>query len=222
VHKATLCIAHAESGRDGDVRQIGVFENRPEVLMKLAARLSKGGRRLSFCYEAGPCGYGLHRLLTGCGHECVVVAPSPIPVKAGDRVKTDRRDAVMLAKLHRAAELTSIWIPDAAHEAIRGLVRARATAGRSCPRHASICKASCCATIGSIEELVPGRWLSPLADHGTLCPSGAADRAAGLHSRRPGRRSPGRPANPANRGAAAELVDGPGSLRHSRPCAVSP
>jgi transposase len=130
VHKATVCVALAESGRGGEVRQIGVFENRSEILVKLAARLSKGGRRLSFCYEAGPCGYGLHRLLTGCGHDCVVVAPSLIPVKAGDRVKTDRRDAVMLAKLHRAGELTSIWIPDAAHEAMRDLVRARATAGR--------------------------------------------------------------------------------------------
>ena len=72
----------------------------------------------------------MHRLLTGCGHDCVVVAPSLIPVKAGDRVKTDRRDALMLAKLHRAGELTPIWIPDAAHEAMRDLVRARATAGR--------------------------------------------------------------------------------------------
>jgi len=72
----------------------------------------------------------LHRLVTGCGHDCVVVAPSLIPVKAGDRVKTDRRDAVMLAKLHRAGELAPIWIPDAAHEAMRDLVRARATAGR--------------------------------------------------------------------------------------------
>src|SRR4051812_20529576 len=69
------------------------FENRPEILSKLASWLSKGGRRLSFCYEAGPCGYGLHRLLTGYGHECVVIAPSLIPMKAGDRVKTDRRDA---------------------------------------------------------------------------------------------------------------------------------
>jgi transposase len=69
-------------------------------------------------------------VLTGCGHDCVVVAPSLIPVKAGDRVKTDRRDAVMLAKLHRAGELTPIWIPDAAHEAMRDLVRARTTAGR--------------------------------------------------------------------------------------------
>ena len=130
VHKATVCIAIAEGGRGGEVRQLGVFENRPEILSKLASRLSKGGRRLNFCYEAGPCGYGLYRLLTGYGHECVVIAPSLIPMKAGDRVKTDRRDALTLARLHRAGELTAIWIPDAAHEAMRDLVRARATAVR--------------------------------------------------------------------------------------------
>ena len=130
VHKATVSVALAERGRGGEIRQLGVFENRPEVLSKLVRRLSNGDRRLSFCYEAGPCGYGLHRLLTGCGHDCVVVAPSLIPMKAGDRIKTDRRDAMMLAKLHRAGELTPIWIPDAAHEAMRDLVRARATAGR--------------------------------------------------------------------------------------------
>ena len=130
VHKATVCVAVAESGRGGEVRQVGVFQNRPEILCKMAAKLGRGGRRLSFSYEAGPCGYGLHRLLTACGHSCVVVAPSLIPMKSGDRVKTDRRDAMMLAKLHRAGELTAIWIPDATHEAIRDLVRARATAGR--------------------------------------------------------------------------------------------
>jgi transposase len=130
VHKATVAVALAEGGRGGEIRQVGVFENRPEILTKIVARLSSGGRRLSFCYEAGPCGYGLHRLLTGSGHDCIVVAPSLIPVKAGDRVKTDRRDALMLAKLHRAGELTAIWIPDAAHEAMRDLLRARATAGR--------------------------------------------------------------------------------------------
>jgi transposase len=128
VHKATVCVAIAESGRGGEVRGVGVFENRPDVLRKMVARLGKHRRRLSFCYEAGPCGYGLHRLLTGLGHDCVVVAPSLIPMKAGDRVKTDRRDALMLAKLHRAGELTPIWIPDAAHEAMRDLVRARAIA----------------------------------------------------------------------------------------------
>jgi len=130
VHKATVCVAVAESGRGGEVRQVGVFQNRPEILCKMAAKFGRGGRRLSFSYEAGPCGYGLHRLLTACGHSCVVVAPSLIPMKSGDRVKTDRRDAMMLAKLHRAGELTAIWIPDATHEAIRDLVRARATAGR--------------------------------------------------------------------------------------------
>ena len=130
LHKATVSVAVAESGRGGENRQLRVFENRPEVLSKLAARLSNKNCRVSFCYEAGPCGYGLQRLLTGYGHDCVVVAPSLIPMKAGDRVKTDRRDALMLAKLHRAGELTPIWIPDAGHEAMRDLVRARATAGR--------------------------------------------------------------------------------------------
>ena len=131
VHKQTVCVAIAESGRGGEVRAAGVFENRPDVLRKMVARLGKHRRHLNFCYEAGPCGYGLHRLLTGLGHDCVVVAPSLIPMKAGDRVKTDRRDALMLAKLHRAGELTPIWIPDAAHEAMRDLVRARATAVRA-------------------------------------------------------------------------------------------
>ena len=130
VHKATVSVAVAESGRGGEIRQLGVFENRPEVLSKLAARLSNKNCRVSFCYEAGPCGYGLQRLLTSYGHDCVVVAPSLIPMKAGDRVKTDRRDALMLAKLHRAGELTPIWVPDAGHEAMRDLVRARATAAR--------------------------------------------------------------------------------------------
>jgi transposase len=97
---------------------------------KLAEGLGADGCQLYFCYEAGPCGYGLHRQLVELGHDCIVVAPSLIPMKAGDRVKTDRRDAVMLAKLHRAGELTAVWVPDTAHEAMRDLVRARATAVR--------------------------------------------------------------------------------------------
>jgi transposase len=91
------------------------FLNRADHVGKLVERLSKtDGQRLRFCYEAGPCGYGLHRQITDLGHECAVVAPSLIPMKAGDRIKTDRRDAVMLAKLHRAGELTAVWVPDAA------------------------------------------------------------------------------------------------------------
>ena len=100
VHKATVSVAVAEGGRGGEIRQLGVFENRPEVLSKLAARLSNKNCRVSFCYEAGPCGYGLHRLLTSYGHDCVVVAPSLIPMKAGDRVKTDGFNVQIREKLN--------------------------------------------------------------------------------------------------------------------------
>jgi transposase len=130
VHKATIAVAVAEGVRGGEVRQLGVFPNRAEVIEKLAGKLASRGRELSFCYEAGPCGYGLQRQLEGLGHNCAVVAPSLIPTKAGDRVKTDRRDALSLARLHRAGELTPVWVPDAAHEAMRDLVRGRATAVR--------------------------------------------------------------------------------------------
>ena len=80
---------------------------------------------LAFCYEAGPCGYGVHRQLISLGHRCDVVAPSLIPTRPGDRVKTNRRDATMLARLHRAGELTPVWVPDADHEAMRDLIRLR-------------------------------------------------------------------------------------------------
>jgi transposase len=130
VHKATIAVAVAEGARGGEVRELGNFLNHPDHIAKLVERLAKGGRSLSFCYEAGPCGYGLYRQLIALGHECVVVAPSLIPMKPGDRVKTDRRDAVRLAKLHRAGELTAVWVPDDAHEAMRDLIRARSTAVR--------------------------------------------------------------------------------------------
>ena len=130
VHKATISVAIAPGERGGEVRHFGTVPHRPDQVRKLVEKLASGGARLHFCYEAGPCGYGLHRQIVEMGHDCIVVAPSLIPVKAGDRVKTDRRDAVMLAKLHRAGELTAVWVPDAAHEAMRDLVRARATAMR--------------------------------------------------------------------------------------------
>lgn len=130
VHKLTISVAVADEGRSGEVRNHGVIGNRADLLIKLAERLGQGGQDLHFCYEAGPCGYGIHRLLSGVGHDCTVVAPSLIPKKPGDWVKTNRRDATMLARLHRAGELTAVWVPDAAHEAMRDLVRARATAAR--------------------------------------------------------------------------------------------
>ena len=157
VHKTTIAVAVAEGGRSGEVRQLGTFPNRADVLRKMVERLARPGGQLSFCYEAGPCGYGLHRFLRGLGHACAVVAPSLIPIKAGDRIKTNRRDAVTLARLHRAGELTDVWVPDAAHEEMRDLVRARATAARFSPRHASTSVDSCCDTEKSIPVFEPGR-----------------------------------------------------------------
>ena len=87
-------------------------------------------QQLHFCYEAGPCGYGVQRQLTRLGHRCDVVAPALIPRKVGDKVKTDRRDAMMLAQTLRAGQLTAVWVPDEAHEAMRDLVRLRAQAVR--------------------------------------------------------------------------------------------
>jgi transposase len=115
----------AESGLRGEVREYGRIANTAAALDRLMRKLGDGGVRLRFCYEAGPCGYGIQRHLSTHGHECVVVAPSLIPKRAGDRIKTDRRDASSLARLHRAGELTAVWVPDPGHEAMRDLVRAR-------------------------------------------------------------------------------------------------
>ena len=131
VHKDTIAVALADAGLRGEVRQHGKILNTPAALKALAVKLIRKGRDLQFCYEAGPCGYGIQRQLTGMGHDCAVVAPSLIPRKPGVRIKTDRRDATNLAKLHRAGELTPVWVPDQAHEAIRDLVRARQVAVRT-------------------------------------------------------------------------------------------
>jgi transposase len=125
VHKDGVVVAVAEGGIRGEVRDYGRIANTAAALDRLVRKLGGEGVRLRFCYEAGPCGYGIQRHLSAHGHECVVVAPSLIPKRAGDRVKTDRRDAASLARLHRAGELTAVWVPDAGHEAMRDLVRAR-------------------------------------------------------------------------------------------------
>jgi transposase len=124
VHKETIAVSVAEA-HGGEVRYLGEIGNTAEAIEKLVRQLRKGDASLSFCYEAGPCGYGLHRQLSDLGWDCQVVAPSLIPKKAGDRVKTDRRDSLMLARLHRAGELTAVWVPDGAQEALRDLTRAR-------------------------------------------------------------------------------------------------
>jgi transposase len=127
-HKKTIAIATAEDGRKGEVRSHGTIENTPSNVDKLIKRLEQSGNELHFCYEASCCGYGLQRQIIAAGHKCDVIAPSRIPSKPGDHIKTDRRDAIKLARLLRAGELEAIWVPDAAHEAMRDLVRSRCDA----------------------------------------------------------------------------------------------
>jgi hypothetical protein len=107
VHKDGIVVAVAEDGLRGEVRDYGRIANTPAALRRLVGKLGHHGVTLRFCYEAGPCGYGIQRQLAAAGHDCVVVAPSLIPKRPGDRIKTDRRDACSLAKLHRAGELTA-------------------------------------------------------------------------------------------------------------------
>jgi transposase len=125
VHKETIDVSIAEGHRDGEVRHYGVIASDLEPLDKVVQALRAADRRLHFVYEAGPCGFGIYRHLTKRGEDCVVVSPSMIPKRSGDRVKTDRRDSLMLARLHRAGELRAIDVPDDTDEAMRDLVRAR-------------------------------------------------------------------------------------------------
>jgi transposase len=122
VHADTIAAAVAEP--DGEVRALGVIPNRLESIRKLVTKLG-AVQQVKACYEAGPTGYVLYWQLTALGVACEVIAPSLVPVKAGDRVKTDRRDATKLARSYRAGDLTPVWVPDAAHEALRDLVRTR-------------------------------------------------------------------------------------------------
>src|SRR3979411_239898 len=126
--KLRHAVAIADHGRTGEVRFLGEIENTAAATAKLVRKLAIKYERLTFCYEAGPTGYGLQRQIGRLGHECVVAAPSLIPKRPGDHVKTTRRDAVSLARLLRADELTAVWVPDRGHEAMRDLTRARETA----------------------------------------------------------------------------------------------
>ncbi len=127
VHAETIAVAVAEPS--GEVRSLGTIPNRPESIGRLIRKLGKP-EQLRVCYEAGPTGYVLYWQLSELGVQCAVIAPTLVPVKAGDRVKTDRRDAEKLARCYRAGDLTAVWVPDAAHEALRDLVRARLAAKR--------------------------------------------------------------------------------------------
>jgi transposase len=132
VHKATIVVAVTATGEVGRATAYGTVPNTTAALEKLVVRLRQAGSGpLKFCYEAGPCGYGIHRTLTRLSEDCMVVAPSMIPRKSGERQKNDKRDAASLAVLHRGGLLTAVWVPDAAHEAMRDLIRARQAAVRA-------------------------------------------------------------------------------------------
>ena len=123
-HKETVAVSVGDA-IGGKARYYGEIANTPEAIRKLVKKLCPDGEVISFCYEAGPCGYEIYRQISQLGHHCSVVAPSLIPVKPGERVKTDRRDSEKLCRLDRAGELTPVWVPDQEQEAMRDLTRAR-------------------------------------------------------------------------------------------------
>lgn len=130
VHKDSISIAVAEAGRKGEVRDYGMVGSSLIALERALRKLKGPGRELHCVYEAGPCGFVIYRRLKALGIDCEVVAPSLIPKKSGERIKTNRRDAIKLARSHRAGELTAVHVPDARDEAIRDLCRARTDAVR--------------------------------------------------------------------------------------------
>ncbi len=125
VHKETIDVTIAEAGAAGEVRHFGTIGGDLEAVAKLLRRLRRKGRELRFVYEAGPCGFEIYRFLREQEIACAVVSPSQIPRRAGDRIKTDRRDSETLARLHRAGELAALYVPEPEDESIRDLARTR-------------------------------------------------------------------------------------------------
>src|SRR5579875_3678304 len=131
VHKETITVAVTAAGETGKATVYGRIPNATAAIETLVKKLRDcGSGELKFCYEAGPCGYGVHRTLTRVGEDCLVAAPSMMPRRPEERRKNDSRDASALAVLHRGGLLTAVWVPDQAHEAMRDLIRARLAAVR--------------------------------------------------------------------------------------------
>lgn len=160
VSKEKIAIGLAEAGRKGAVRYYGEIANRADAVRKFVDKLARRHGHVCFCYEAGPTGYGLYRQLSGLGHECLVVAPSLVPTRPGLQIKTDRRDAVALAALLRAGELSSIWVPDETHEAMRDLCRARKRRSSIYGGRASIFCHFYCGTAGCSKAVLIGARLT--------------------------------------------------------------
>jgi transposase len=183
VHAESIAVAVAET--DGEVRSLGVIPNRAESVGRLIRKLGNP-EQLRVCYEAGPTGYVLYWQLSSLGVQCEVVAPTLVPVKAGDRLKTDRRDAQKLARSYRAGDLTPVWVPDAAHEALRDLVRARLAVKRDqlrAPHRLSkfLLRHGRRAPEGSSRW--SEKYLQWVKDAGALCLRGTRAHARGLRAR---------------------------------------
>jgi len=125
VHSKSISVAIADDGRKGEVRHYGTIENTFEAIDKVIKSITSTGAELKFIYEAGPCGFALYRYLNGNGLKCIVTSPAMIPKRSSVRIKNDRRDALTLARLYRAGELTGIYVPEPEDEAVRDLARAR-------------------------------------------------------------------------------------------------
>ena len=186
VHKDSIDIALAEAGRDGEVRHVGSIGGDLPALDKALRKLIGKGHGLHVVYEVGPCGYVIWRHLSTQGLSCEVVAPSSIPKRSGDRVKTDRRGVIMLARLARAGDLTPVRVPEAADEAVRDLVRAREDAVREC-RNARHRLNALLLRNGGIAYAGESAWtvahLRRLAGLNPLPPSAGLGAAAGSGAR---------------------------------------
>ena len=206
--KTKHAVAVAESGRDGEIRYLGEIESGPEAVERLVRKLAGRYGKVHFCYEAGPTGYGLYRQLRDLGHVCDVVAPSLIPQRPGDRVKTNRRDAVTLARLLRAGELTAVWVPDAVHEAVRDLTRAREAAMKDLRQK----RQQLLSFLLRHGRVFTGHrhWSQPLAGRADVRASGAADRLSGSPRPDRGCRSAVDAVGPPPCRDGAGLVDGTG------------
>lgn len=131
VHKNSIAVALADAGRNAEVRNYGIIGGSLDDLDRLIKKLVATGKDLHFVYEAGPCGYDVFRFLTAKGLDCAVCSPAHVPKSPADRIKTDSRDAMMLARLHRAGELTYVFVPRADDEAMRDLTRCREDAKKA-------------------------------------------------------------------------------------------
>jgi hypothetical protein len=186
--KAKHAIAIAEGGRSGEVRYVGEIEATPAAVERFGRKLERKDPRLHFCYEAGPTGSGLSRHIVALGHRCEVVAPSLVPRRPGDHVKTNRRDAITLARLLRAGELSGIWGPDAVHEYGTSCVFG-ARQERICARSANNGSRFCSVTDGSSPAAEAGVRLTPAGwrrRSSTIQPCRSCSRIRLTPSRRPG------------------------------------